>query len=156
MPPIRFRLAEIALIETDCCISAISGSMLVSKAIEKFEEWSKSPKSTGLSEALAILVELKRRFVSLVEEETLQKLATIYFTMNDEDPEHYIESEQQAKINAWDIDRESKDFFLCRAAEITRFFGSTSDKDILMYLRKNQPELKKAARFLEKSGLSNI
>lgn len=155
MPPHRFRLAEIALIEVDCCISAKSGAELVDAAINKFEEWSKSPKSTGLADALSIMVELKRRFVSLVEEETLQKLATIYFTMNDEDPEHYIESEQQAKINAWDIDRTAKDFFLCRAAEITGFFGDTSDKDILMYLRKNQPELKKAALFLKKSGLSN-
>jgi len=155
MPPHRFRLAEMALIETDCCISAKDGSMLVDKAISSLEKWTKSPTSTGLADALSIMVELKRRFVSLAEEETLQKLASIYFVMNNEDPEHYIDSEQQAKRNAWDVDREAKDFFLCRAAEITEFFGTTSDKDILMYLRKNQPELKKAAQFLKKSGLSN-
>ena len=154
MPAHRCRIAEMALIEADLCISAENGSKLVEAAIEKFEHWSKSPKSTGLSDALSIMVELKRRFVSLAEEETLQKLASVYFVMNDEDPEHYVSSQQQKKFDAWDIDREAKDFFLCRAAEITRFFGTTSDKDILMYLRENQPELK-AAHFLKKSGLSN-
>jgi len=155
MPAHRLRIAEMAAIEADVCISAENGSQLVEAAIEKFEHWSKSPKSTGLSDALSILVELKRRFTSLAEEETLQKLASVYFVMNDEDPEHYVSSQQQKKLDAWDIDREAKDFFLCRAAEITNFFGTTSDKDILMYLKQNQPELKKAAHFLKKSGLSN-
>lgn len=155
MPAPRLRNAEIAAIEADLCITAKDGSMLIDSAIEKFEIWSKSPKSTGLADALSILVELKRRFVSLAEEETLLKLASVYFVMNDEDPYHYIPSQQQAKKDAWDIDGEAKDFFLCRAAEITNFYGTTSDKDILMYLKQNQPELKKAARFLEKSGLSN-
>jgi len=155
MPAHRFRLAEMAIIEADLGISAKEGSRLIDECIKKFETWAKSPKSTGLSEALAILVELKRRFESLAEEETLQKLASIYFVMNDEDPYHYVDSQQQKKFDAWDIDNDAKDFFLCRAAEITRFYGNTSDKDILMYLKQNQPELTKAARFLEKSGLSN-
>ncbi len=155
MPAPRLRNAEIAAIEADLCITAKDGSMLIDTAIEKFEIWAKSPKSTGLADALSILVELKRRFESLAEEETLQKLATVYFVMNNEDPHHYIQSQQQAKLDAWDIDREAKDFFLCRAAEITNFYGTTSDKDILMYLKTNQPELKKAVHFLKKSGLSN-
>ena len=129
--------------------------MLVDKVITDIETWAKSPKSTGLANALSVLVELKRRFESLAEEETLLKLATVYFVMNKEDPYHYNTLEQQAKKDAWNIDGEAKDFFLCRAAEITNFYGTTSDKDILMYLKQNQPELKEAARFLKKSGLSN-
>lgn len=155
MPAHRFRLAETAIIEADLGISAKEGSKLVDECINKFEAWAKSPKSTGLSEALSILVELKRRFESLAEEETLLKLASVYFVMNDEDPYHYVSSQQQKKFDAWDIDIEAKDFFLCRAAEITGFYGNTSDKDILLYLKKNQPELTKVAHFLEKSGLSN-
>jgi len=155
IPAHRLRLAEMAAIEADLGITAKDGCLLIDTAIEKFETWSKSPKSTGLADALSILVELKRRFVSLAEEETLLKLATIYFTMNKEDPFVYNEIDQQAKKNAWNMDQETKDFFLCRGAEITNFFGTTSDKDILTYLKQNQPELKKAAHFLEKSGLGN-
>jgi len=152
----RLRIAEIAGIEAELCLSSEDGSKLVDEVINGIEMWAKSPKSTGLSESLAILVELKRRFEALAEEETFLKLATVYFMMNDEDPNKYSSIDQQKKKDAWEVDREAKDFFLCRAAEVTRFYGTTSDKDILMYLRKNQPELKKAARFLEKSGLSNI
>ncbi len=155
MPAPRLRNAEIAAIEADLCITAKDGSMLIDAAIEKFEIWSKSPKSTGLADSLSILVELKRRFESLAEEETLLKLASIYFMMNDEDPHHYVNSQQQVKLDAWDIDKEAKDFFLCMEEEITNYYGTTSDKNKLMYLNQNQPELKKAARFLEKSGFGS-
>lgn len=151
----RLRIAEIAGIEAELCLNSKDGSMLVDKVITEIELWAKSPKSTGLANALAILVELKRRFEALAEEETFLKLATVYFMMNDEDPYKYSDIDQQKKKDAWEVDSEAKDFFLCRAAEITRFYGTTSDKDILMYLRKNQPELEKTARFLKKSGLSN-
>jgi len=155
MPANRLRVGEIAGVEAELCLSSTDGSMLVDKVITDIETWAKSPKSTGLANALSVLVELKRRFESLAEEETLLKLATVYFVMNKEDPYHYNTLEQQAKKDAWNIDGEAKDFFLCRAAEITNFYGTTSDKDILMYLKQNQPELKEAARFLKKSGLSN-
>ena len=103
LPAQRVRLSEIGHIEADLCITAKDGSMLISAAIDKFEAWAKSPKSTGLSDALAIMVELKRRFESLAEEETLQKLASVYFVMNNEDPYHYVSSQQQAKLDAWDL-----------------------------------------------------
>ena len=137
------------------CISSEEGIKLTNGIITDLENWTKSQKSTGFGDAMAKLVELRRRFELLAEEDTLLKLASVYFMMNDEDPQHYLPSEQQKKHDAWDIDSEAKDFFLCRAAEVTRFYGTTSDKDILMYLKKNQPELKKAAQFLKKSGLSN-
>ena len=73
MPAPRLRNAEIAAIEADVCISAENGSKLVDTAIEKFEAWAKSPKSTGLADALSILVELKRRFVSLAEFSTAKE-----------------------------------------------------------------------------------
>ena len=148
----RLRVAEVAAVEADLSISAEDGINLIDQAIEKIEVWSKSTKSKGLSEGLAIIVELRQRFSALAEEKTLLKLATCYFTMNDEDPEHYIQSQQQLKIDAWDMDGDAKSFFLCRAAEITQFYGDTSDKDILMYLKKEQPNLEKVARFLEKSS----
>ena len=152
----RLRVAEMAAVEADLSINSEDGIKLIDQAIEKIETWSKSPKSTGLSEGLSIIVELKQRFVALAEEKTLLKLATCYFTMNDEDPEHYIQSEQQKKIDAWDMDGDAKSFFLCRAAEITQFYGDTSDRDILMYLKKEQPNLEKVARFLEKNTSGSI
>ena len=155
IPAARLRVGEIAGVEAELCISSKDGVMLTDGILKDLEEWTKSPKSRGLADAMAKLVELRRRFESLAEEETLKKLATVYFTMNDEDPEHYIESQQQKKLDAWDIDSNAKDFFLCRAAEVTKFFGDTSDKDILMYLKQNQPSLAKAAQFLKKSGLNN-
>ena len=155
MPAPRLRLAELALKAVEVGLSAEMGVDMTRKALDHFDQWAKSPKSTGFADGLAIIVELNHLFALLANEDTLQKLASVYFVMNNEDPFHYVESQQQAKLDAWDIDREAKDFFLCRAAEITRFFGTTSDKDILMYLRQNQPELKKAAHFLKKSGLSN-
>ena len=151
----RTRVGEITAIEAEMCISSEEGIKLTNGIITDLENWTKSQKSTGFGDAMAKLVELRRRFELLAEEDTLLKLASVYFMMNDEDPQHYLPSEQQKKHDAWDIDSEAKDFFLCRAAEVTRFYGTTSDKDILMYLKKNQPELKKAAQFLKKSGLSN-
>ena len=155
MPGCRLRVGEIALKGVELGLSVDEGVKLTRKALDNFDQWVKAPKSTGFADGLAIIVELNHRFQSVAEEETLQTLATVYFTMNEENPLVYSFADQQAKLDAWDIDREAKDFFLCRAAEITNFYGTTSDKDILMYLKTNQPEQKKAARFLEKSGLGN-
>jgi len=155
MPAHRLRIAEIVGRETELCITSEEGIRLTDGIINDLETWTKSQKSTGFANGMAKLVELRRRFELLAEEDTLLKLATIYFIMNNEDSDHYLPSEQKKKKDAWDIDQEAKDFFLCRAAEITNFYGTTSDKDILMYLKQNQPELRKAARFLEKSGLDN-
>lgn len=152
MPGPRLHVAEVAAVEADLSISSAEGIRLLDLAMEKFDAWTKSPKSKGFGEALAILVELQRRFKALAEEKTLQKLATCYYIMDNEDEVHYIQSQQQKKLDAWDADEDAKCFFLCRAAELTGFYGSTSDKDILMYLKKEQPELEKVARYFSKSG----
>ena len=150
MPGQRLRVAEVAAVEADLSINAKDAIELIDLTMEKFESWSKAPKTKGLAEALHILVELKRRFVALAEEKTLLKLATCYFTMDNEDPEHYIQSQQNRKIDAWDADQDAKSFFLCRGAEITQFYSDTSDRDILMYLKKEQPNLEKVTDFLSK------
>jgi len=155
MPGARIRVAELATIEADLSISATEGIKLLDLAMEKFDTWTKSPKSKGFGEALAILVELQRRFKATMEEKTLQKLATCYYVMDDEDEVHYIQSQQQKKLDAWDADEDAKSFFLCRAAELTELYGNTSDKDILMCLKKEQPELEKVARYFSKSGSKN-
>ena len=150
MPGPRLRVAEVAAVEADLSINAKDGTQLIEMAIESFEQATRSPKFTGFAQGLDYLVELKRRFVALAEEKTLLKLATVYFTMDDEDPNHYISREQERKIDAWDADPACKDFFLCRGAEITQFYSDTSDKDILMYLKKEQPNLEKVTGFLSK------
>lgn len=150
MPGPRLRVAELAAVEADLSISAEDGKKLIGMAIEKFETATRSKKFDGFSQGLYYLVELQRRFDALAEEKTLQKLATVYFTMDDEDPETYINSWQQRKMDAWDADPDCKSFFLCRAAEITQFFGDTSDTDILTYLKKEQPSLEKVTDFLSK------
>lgn len=155
MPGPRLRVAEVAAVEADLSISATEGAKLLDMVLEKFETWTKSPKSKGFSEALAILIELRRRFEALAEEKTLQKLATCYYVMDDEDEVHYIQSQQQKKLDAWDADDDAKSFFLCRAAELTGFYGNTSEKDILTYLKREQPKLEKAAKYFLKSGSSN-
>lgn len=148
MPGPRLRVAEVAAVEADLSINAEDGKKLIGLAIEKFEQATRSKKFEGFSQGLAHLVELQKRFEALAEEKTLLKLATVYFTMDEEDPLHYIGSQQQKKLDAWDADQDAKSFFLCRAAEITQFYGDTSDKDILMYLKKEQPNLEKVTEFL--------
>lgn len=148
MPGVRLRIAEIATVEEELGISADIGIELLDLAMEKLAGWSQDAK--GFGEGLAILVELKRRFVALVEEKTLLKLATIYFTMDNEDETKYINSEQLKKIDAWDADPEAKDFFLCTSAKLTNRFGDFSPEDILKYLKENQPELEKVEQYLQK------
>ena len=148
MPGPRLRVAEIAAVEADLGITAEKGSELVRGAITEFERWSKTQE--GFANGLAILVELERRFVSLAEEETLLRLASAYFVMNDEDEGHYISSQQQKKFDAWDMDPESRSFFLSAAMKLTGFFGNTSTEDILTYLKKEQPKFDKAATFLKR------
>ena len=155
MPGARLRVAEIAAAGAAIGISPEECKELLKLSITKFEDGFKSMKSTGVTEGLNILYELMKRFVSVVEETTLMKLALIYFTMNDEDPYHYIQSEQQKKVDAWDVDPDAKDFFLCRGAELTGFYGNTSDQDILMSLKKDQPNMEKATEILEKHGFVN-
>lgn len=153
MPGVRLRVAEIATIEAELGISAEKGIELLDLAVEKLAGWSQDKK--GFGEGLAIIVELKRRFVALLEEQTLLKLATVYFTMDNEDESKYLRSEQQHKMDAWDSDSEAKDFFLCASARLTGFFGDFSSEDILKYLKENQPELEKAEQFLQKKRLIN-
>lgn len=155
LPGPRLRVAEAAATEADLSINSQDAIKLIDLAMEKFEEWSKSRQSKGLGDALAILVELKRRFVALAEEKTLLKLATVYFTMDDEDPLHYISREQERKLDAWECDLACKDFFLCRGAETTQFYSDTSDKDILMYLKAEQPNLEKVTDFLSRRTFSD-
>jgi len=152
----RLRVAELAAVEAELSISAEDGKKLVGMAIESFETATRSKKFEGFSTGLTYLVELQRRFEALAEEKTLLKLATCYFTMDDEDPEHYISSQQERKIDAWDADPDAKSFFLCRGAEITQFYGDTSDRDILMYLKKEQPNLERVTDFLSKRTFKNI
>jgi len=150
MPGPRLRVAELAAVEADLSINAKDGTELIDKAIEYFETATRSKKFEGFSHGLAILVELQKRFKALAEERTLLKLATVYFTIDGEDPATYLSSWQEKKMEAWELDPQCKDFFLCRGAEITRFYGDTSDRDILTYLKKEQPNLEKATDFLSK------
>lgn len=151
LPGHRLRNAETAAVEADLSISAQRGMEIIDAAIGHFDEFAKSSKSQGFSKGLNLIMELRYLFAALLEEKTMLTLATVYYTMNDEDTEHYVQSEQQKKMDAWDKDEDAKDFFLCRAAEITGFFSGVSDKDILMCLKKEQPNLEKVARFFEKS-----
>lgn len=153
MPGVRLRVAEIATVEADMKVSAKTGIELLDLAMEKLAGWSQDKK--GFGEGLTILVELKRRFVALIEEKTLLKLATIYFTMDAENETQYISSEQTKKIDAWDADLECKDFFLCVAVKLTGFFGDFSTEDILKYLKENQKELEKVEQFLQRKPLKN-
>ena len=148
MPGPRLRVAEIAAVEADLSITAEKGTELVEASIEFANKG-------DFVQCSAILVELYRRFKSLAEEETLLRLASAYYTMNDEDESHYISSEQQAKFDAWDMDPEAKNFFLSASMGLTGFFGNTSTEDILTYLKSEQPKLEKAATFLKKFTSTN-
>ena len=137
LPGCRLRVSQMAIVEAEVCITAEKGSMLVDK-------WIEFANKNDFVQAGAVAVELKRRFVALAEEETLLKLASCYFVMNDE------QSDQVKKFDAWSMDEKARDFFLSCAIKITEFYGNTSTGDILTYLRKEQPDMEKAQKFLEK------
>ena len=48
----------------------------------------------------------------------------------------FISSEQQAKMDAWAKDEETKDFFLRTAFELIKPSENTSDQDIVDYLKE--------------------
>ena len=156
MPGPRLRAAELAMKEAELSITAEDGAKMIDLAIEKFETATRSKKFSGFGDGLNILVELKRRFAALIEERTMLKVAMIYFTIDDEDPNFFLGSYQEKKRDAWDADPQCKDFFLCRGAEITQFYGDTSDRDILTYLKEQQPQLEKATEFLQSHTFRTI
>ncbi len=143
LPGCRLRVSQLAIVEAELSLTAEKGSMLVDK-------WIEFANKNDFVQAGAIAVELKRRFVALAEEETLLKLASCYFVMNDEDESLYNASDQVKKFDAWSMDDKARDFFLSAAIKITEFYGNTSIGDILTYLKKNQPDMEKAQKFLEK------
>ena len=148
LPGPRLRVAEIAAVEADLSITAEKGCELI-------EAWVEFANKGDFTQASAIAVELYRRFKALAEEETLLRLASAYFVMNDEDEGHYIGREQRDKFDAWDMDPDSKDFFLSAAMKLTGFYGNTSTEDILKYLKEEQPRFEKAATFLKKFSPTN-
>jgi len=149
-------MAEKCMTEANLSITAEDGIELVELAISKFEQATRSKKFEGFSEGLALLVELVRRFKALAEEHTFLNLATVYFTIDDEDPRFYLSSYRQKKIDAWEMDDNAKSFFLLRAAERTGFFSNISDQDILIYLKETQPSLEKITDFLSRRTFVNL
>lgn len=87
-------------------------------------------------EGITIAYELKQRLAFAASEQTLLQVACVFTLMNDENGDAFISSEQQAKMDAWAKDEETKDFFLRTAFELIKPSENTSDQDIVDYLKE--------------------
>lgn len=73
------------------------------------------------------------------EKETMLNLATVYFTMNDEDPESFLDYWQKAKREAWAKDAGAERFFLQQSVQYTQLSVKQPDLNVQQYLKKIQP-----------------
>lgn len=86
-------------------------------------------------EGIQIAYEILQRLDFAASEETLMQIACVFTLMNDENGDAFLGSEQQAKIEAWKKDEETKDFFLRTAFDLISPSESTFDQDIVDYLK---------------------
>ena len=141
LPAKRSIAAEVAVREACMNITA-------EKLDELLDECIKHANKGNIVDLFAIIKEIKNRLRYSGERETLMKLATVYYIMDNEDETDYIRSEQQAKMKFWEDYPEEGDFFLQKAHNIITSFSNTSQIDIVTYLMENEKEIKKLQSYL--------
>ena len=149
LPAKRAIAAEVAVREATMNMTSEVLVELIDKMIELAEKGK-------IVDLFAILKEMKTRIQYISEEETLRKLATVYFVMNNEDESSYIREEQQKKIDVWKADQDLGDFFLQKAYDLTMSYSATSKVDIITYLKKYEADIKKIEKYLQNSISTNI
>jgi len=89
-----------------------------------------------------MLQEMEERTHYAAEEETLYRLASVYYFEELEDVNVYNTLQQEEKINRWRRDPKASAFFLSKAFGLIRSLENISEQDILTYLatvkRKNE------------------
>lgn len=93
-------------------------------------------------ESITIAYEILQRLEFAASEQTLLQIACVFTLMNDENGDAFLNHEQQAKIDAWMHDEETKDFFLRTAFELIKPSESTLEQDIVDYLKEMERKTK--------------
>lgn len=141
IPSRRSIAAEVAIREQQMNLTADNLNMLI--------EHAKTAGDKGnFSDVMTIINEIQYRLTFAGEEQTLLKLATIYFTINGENPNKYKKEDQDLKMEIFKSNDDVRDFFLQKAYNLTQIYSDTSEADILMYLKRVESQNKRLQRFL--------
>lgn len=97
------------------------------------------------ADVIRLIDEIKLRNGLAAEDETLFRLAAVYFIREDEDPRTYDEEFAKAKVQQWRNDKADHDFFLVRSWKLIRESGELSEAAILNYLNEAKHQLQRLA-----------
>lgn len=98
--------------------------------------------------AFAILNELKYRSEFLCEENSILDLASIYYFLEDENPEFPSEYHNKKKLDIWQKDELCRGFFLHMGLALTKRFSTTAEDDLLKFLQESLPIAERIYRFI--------
>jgi hypothetical protein len=92
-------------------------------------------KDQNITQAIAILFELKHRQEFLCEENSILDLAGIYYFLQDENSDFPSEHHNQKKREIWSKDEICRGFFLHMGLALTTKFSNTPEEDLISFLK---------------------
>jgi hypothetical protein len=104
----------------------------------------------NIVDLFTLLTEIQRRMTFCCEEATMVELASVYFLLDDENPELVEDFYKRKKLEIWKNDSELKYFFLQSLLKLTQNFTTSLAFDIREYLEENIKELEKLENLLQK------
>lgn len=134
IPHGRWMDAQILQRYAEFCLTKEQFSMWLDRMEESINQ--KQPDIASLG----ALVKVARASEELYcEKETVLNLATVYFMMNDEDPETYMDYWQKAKREAWGKDKGAESFFLQQCVLLIPMSAEQRNSNVLRYIQKTKP-----------------
>ncbi len=116
---------------------------LLNKAIEGLN--SNTP---DITQAIAILFELKHRTEFLCEENSILDLSAIYYFLKDEDPNYPSEQHNRLKREIWSKDEVCRGFFLHMGLALTKQFSTIAEEDLLKFLKESLTVAERIYQFI--------
>lgn len=116
---------------------------LLNKAIEGLN--SNTP---DITQAIAILFELKHRTEFLCEENSILDLSAIYYFLKDEDPNYPSEIHNRKKREIWQKDEVCRGFFLHMGLALTKQFSTIAEEDLLKFLKESLTVAERIYQFI--------
>lgn len=150
LPPIRGLGAEKAKRFLDLKITERSMRELITRC--------KTVAGAGdLVEAFAIIQEIDYRLRFITEESSVLDLVSIYFILEDEDPEIPSEAKNREKHKIYEEDPKARAFFLRIGVAFLNQFSGKPDEDFLAYLEENKTMSERIRRFIvEESSITSM
>lgn len=98
--------------------------------------------------AFSVIQEIEYRVNFLAEEHSILDLASIYFFLEDEDPEEPSEVHNRRKHSIFEKDSEARGFFLRIGLSLAKKFSEKQEQDILNYLEENKILSERIRRYI--------